>query len=97
MKRVSLIAMLVTLGYGTTVFAGAPGTMRVDYFHSGNNTTAWKATCVDKQRPEDWTVVTRDLWQDFGPFTLTGIAPTAMGGEAKFDKIELLRSLDVEE
>jgi hypothetical protein len=39
MKRVSLIAMLVTLGYGTTVFAGAPGTMRVDYLHSGNNTT----------------------------------------------------------
>ena len=38
--------------------------------------------------------MTRDLWKDFGNFTLTGIAPTAMGGEALFDRIELLRSLD---
>ena len=44
--------------------------------------------------PKDWTVVTVDLWKDCGPFTLTGIAPTAMGGKAKFDRIELLRSLD---
>ena len=38
-------------------------------------------------------VVTCDLWKDFGSFTLTGIAPTAMGGEAFFDRIELARSL----
>ena len=31
--------------------------------------------------PREWTVVTRDLWEDFGDFTLTGIAPTAMGGD----------------
>lgn len=36
----------------------------------------------------------RDLWRDFGEFTLTGFAPTAMGGPALFDRIELLQSLD---
>jgi hypothetical protein len=35
-----------------------------------------------------------DLWQDFGEFTLTGIAPTAMGGAADFDRLEFLASLD---
>jgi hypothetical protein len=32
---------------------------------------------------------TFDLWQDCGEFTLTGITPTAMGGPAFFDRIEL--------
>ena len=38
--------------------------------------------------PRAWTVVTRDLWQEFGAFTLTGMAPTAMQGPALFDRIE---------
>jgi hypothetical protein len=38
-------------------------------------------------------VVTFDLWKDCGAFTLTGIAPTAMGGTVFFDRIELLRDL----
>ncbi len=49
---------------------------------------------VASEPPRDWQVVTRDLYKDFGPFTLTGIAPTAMGDEALFDRIQLLRSLD---
>ncbi len=44
--------------------------------------------------PREWTVVTCDLWQDMGNFTLTGLAPTAMGGSALFDRIELLQGLD---
>src|SRR6056300_1498942 len=55
MKRVSLIAMLVTLGYGTTVFAGAPGTMRVDYLHSGNNTTEMFTLDQVVIEPLPWT------------------------------------------
>ena len=31
---------------------------------------------------------------DSGEFTLTGIATTAMGGTALFDRLQLLRSLD---
>lgn len=63
-------------------------------YYSGKNTTGWAAVEVTPDVPQQWTVVTRDLWKDFGNFTLTGIAPTAMGGEALFDRIELLRSLD---
>ena len=63
-------------------------------YYSGNNTTGWAAVQVDPKPPDQWVVVTRDLWADFGTFTLTGIAPTAMGGEALFDRIELLRTLD---
>jgi putative heme-binding domain-containing protein len=63
-------------------------------YYAGKNTTGWAAVQVSPQPPADWTIVTRDLWKDFGEFTLTGIAPTAMGGDALFDRIELLRSLD---
>jgi putative heme-binding domain-containing protein len=61
-------------------------------YFSGRNTTGWAAVEVASEPPGEWVVVTRDLWQDFGDFTLTGIAPTAIGGKAWFDKIELLRS-----
>ncbi len=68
-----------------------PSSPRRRYF-SGKNTTPWQATRVADDSPRKWTVVTRDLWKDFGTFTLTGIAPTAMGGPVLFDQIELLRS-----
>ena len=58
------------------------------------NTSDWQATRVSEKRPTEWTVVTRDLWKDFGNLTLTGIAPTALGGPAWFDQIELLRTPD---
>jgi putative membrane-bound dehydrogenase-like protein len=61
-------------------------------YFSGKNTSGWKAVQVAADPPRDWTVVTVDLWKDCGNFTLTGFAPTAMGGPALFDKIELLRT-----
>ncbi|MBC8242796.1 MAG: c-type cytochrome [Verrucomicrobia bacterium] len=61
-------------------------------YYSGENSSDWQATRVSEQRPTEWTVVTRDLWKDFGDLTLTGIAPTALGGPVWFDRIELLRS-----
>ena len=63
-------------------------------YHSGRNTTGWVSVQVAGEAPVEWAVVTRDLWKDFGEFTLTGIAITAMGGTAHFDRLELLRSLD---
>ncbi|MFN0199565.1 MAG: PVC-type heme-binding CxxCH protein [Planctomycetaceae bacterium] len=63
-------------------------------YYSGENSSKWSATEISPDVPTEWTVVTVDLWKDFGEFTLTGIAPTAMGGSALFDKIELLQSLD---
>lgn len=63
-------------------------------YYAGKNTTGWAAVQVAPDPPREWTTVTCDLWKDFGAFTLTGIAPTAMGGDALFDRIELLRSLE---
>jgi putative membrane-bound dehydrogenase-like protein len=83
-------AMLELADDGRWPAADAP---RQRYF-AGRNTTGWAAICVDETTPVEWTVVQRDLWADFGDFTLTGLAPTAMGGEVLFDRIELLQSLE---
>ena len=61
-------------------------------YYSGTNTTNWQAVKVAAEPPNDWVVVTRDLWKDCGSFTLTGIAPTTMGGETWFDSIQLFRT-----
>lgn len=73
--------------------AWPPAQQPLRRYYSGRNTTGWQAVQVAVNSPEEWTVVTRDLWKDFGEFTLTGLAPTAMGGPALFDNIDLLRSL----
>jgi len=62
-------------------------------YYAGKNTTKWQALELSSAAPKEWRVVTLDLWKDCGAFTLTGIAPTAMGGPAFFDRIELLRDL----
>ena len=61
-------------------------------YFSGKNTSDWKATRLKQSTPKKWTIVIRDLWKDFGNLTLTGIAPTALGGPAWFDQIELHRT-----
>lgn len=65
---------------------------------AGRNNTGWAAISVNETAPAEWTVVTLDLWQDIGQFTLTGIAPTCDGGdEAFFDSLILgptIASLD---
>jgi len=63
-------------------------------YFAGKNTTKWEARETSPEPPARWQVVTVDLWKDCGSFTFTGIAPTAMGGTAYFDRIELLRSLE---
>lgn len=73
--------------------AWPPASKPLRRYYSGKNSSGWQATEVSSTVPTEWTVVTVDLWKDFGAFTLTGIAPTAMEGSALFDKIELLPSL----
>lgn len=63
-------------------------------YFAGKNLTPWQAVGVAPHPPGAWVVLTRDLWKDFGDFTLTGIAPTAIGGPAMFDRMELLKSID---
>ncbi|QGJ69886.1 Hypothetical protein PBC10988_15730 [Planctomycetales bacterium 10988] len=51
------------------------------------------AITVSEKIPSDWQVVTRDLFADFGEFTLNGLALTPEDGkEAGFDHIGLARS-----
>jgi putative membrane-bound dehydrogenase-like protein len=82
--------MLELADKGAWPDAGAPR-CRV---YSGDNTTPWKALRLSKDVPRDWVVVTVDLWGRFGEMTLTGLAPTAMGGPVYFDRIELLQSTE---
>ena len=50
---------------------------------------------LDKQLPDNWVVVTRDLFADFGSFKLTGLALTpGPGGYGLFDHVYLARTLD---
>lgn len=69
--------------------AWPPADQAVRRYVAGENSTTWQAVRVAEESPAEWTTVTRDLWSDFGDFTLTGIAPTTMGGPALFDRIEL--------
>ncbi len=55
MKRISLVALLFTLGFASAAVAGAPGTMRVDYFHGGNNTTEMFSLDQVVVEPLPWT------------------------------------------
>jgi hypothetical protein len=48
---------------------------------------------VNEQVPAEWTVVTRDLYADFGAFQLDGLAFSPMAGElGLFDHVYLARS-----
>lgn len=54
-----------------------------------------KGMNIDTEAPGNWRVITRDLWKDFGDFTLTGIdfiCPQRR--DAGFDEIFLARTQD---
>ncbi len=65
---------------------------------AGPNTTGWEALIVADRVPEDWAVVTRDLWRDggdWGDWSLTGLCFTAIdGGEAVLDAVILGSSVE---
>jgi hypothetical protein len=72
--------------------AGMAGKFR--YYAGAGPEPYGAALQVDAQLPADWVVVTRDLFADFGAFTLSGLALTPMDGEfALFDHIYLGRSV----
>lgn len=53
---------------------------------------AMAAVNVSNYSPSNWTVVIRDLYADFGEFTLTGIAFTPFNYSCLFDSIYLTQS-----
>lgn len=62
-------------------------------YHAGPGPECFGGSlAVDPKLPEGWTLVTRDLFSDFGEFTLTGIALSPIDGDyALFDHIYLAR------
>jgi len=53
---------------------------------AGVNVTGWSGVCVSEDIPEKWTIIQRDLFEDFGAFTLTGMAltPFSDGGAGDY-------------
>ncbi|MEX0713533.1 MAG: PPC domain-containing protein [Pirellulales bacterium] len=61
----------------------------------GDNPYKAAAIKIDEKLPESWVAVTRDLFADFGAFSLDGLAFTASDGEhALFDHVYLARTAD---
>lgn len=72
----------------------APGTRR---YIAGTNVTGWSGVCVSSDVPTKWTVVERDLFADFGAFTITGMAltPFTDGGKGDYYDAIILGSSPV--
>jgi hypothetical protein len=70
----------------------SPGTRR---YIAGTNVTGWTGICF-KDLPKNWTLVERDLFDDFGTWTMTGMALTPFsdgGGGDYYDSIMLAAKL----
>ena len=64
-------------------------------YDAGSAPTEYKKQVrLSSTAPKDWTVLTRDLFTDFGDFKLTGIRLRNFAGEALFDHIYLARTSD---
>jgi hypothetical protein len=72
----------------------APGTRR---YIAGENVTGWSGICISDDVPAEWTVVERDLFADFGEFTMTGMALTPFddGGNGDYYDSIMLGSAPV--
>ena len=63
-------------------------------YTAGANKYGWMTQFVAEKPPDKWTVVTVDLFKDFGDRTIRGMALTCFDGEAGyFDHIYLGRSI----
>jgi len=65
----------------------AVGTRR---YIAGVNVTGWSGVCVSQDNPTKWTVVKRDLFKDFGEFTITGMALTPFTDDGKGDYYDMM-------
>lgn len=62
-------------------------------YHAGGG-PPWSAKEVAAQAPAEWTILTCDLFKDFGAFTLGGIAFTPLhGGDGLYDHVLLGRTI----
>jgi hypothetical protein len=73
----------------------AGGTGATFRYHAGPGDCFGASLQVGRRVPNRMTVVTRDLYADFGEFTLTGLALSPIDGQfALFDHIYLGRTVD---
>jgi hypothetical protein len=65
-------------------------------YHSGRNLYGWQPSVqVAADIPGEWTLVTRDLWKDYGAITLVGIALSPLDGNGgHFDHMLLGRTIE---
>jgi hypothetical protein len=63
-------------------------------YTAGPNPYGWASKFVADKAPSNWTLITLDLYKDFGERTLTGIAFTIHGGAGYFDHVYLGRTIE---
>jgi hypothetical protein len=63
-------------------------------YFAGVNKTGWAGIQVADEAPREWEVVIRDLYDDFGAFTMTGMALTQYDNIGLYDSIYLAWSED---
>jgi hypothetical protein len=86
-------------GEGIMIQLHDPNRSWVARYYAGKNVQGWNpAKEVSKDLPKEWTVVTRDLWEDvgkqYGGMTVSGISFTAVDGQhALFDQVMFGRSV----
>jgi hypothetical protein len=72
-----------------------PGALGKFRYHAGPGECYGASLAIADRPPNRLTVVTRDLFADFGEFTLTGIALSPVDGNyAIYDHIYLGRTVD---
>lgn len=68
---------------------------RLMNYYAGKKFFGWNLVQVSETMPTEWTVVTRDLFKDFGKRTITGLAYTTTDGtHGLFDHILLGRTVE---
>jgi hypothetical protein len=84
----------ICLGFARDGDWNAKGPHKYSY-HAGPTAVDHDSLSLAATAPRDWTVVTRDLFADFGEFKLTGIGlGTPDGGYSLFDEILLGRTIE---
>jgi hypothetical protein len=94
-KKKGGAAICLQLNHDGTWGPGGSGKEGAKFrYHSGPAEVYGGSLAVGDKLPEGFVVVTRDLFADFGEFTLNGIALSAVDGEfALFDQIYLGRNM----
>lgn len=64
-------------------------------YHAGPTPPPWDAKVLSQTTPSEWQVATRDLFKDFGTYSIGGIAFSPLeGSDGLFDHILMGRTVD---